>query len=211
MLEIIYQDDYLLAVNKPHGLLSVPGRGEDKQDCVINRMLTMFPDAKVVHRLDCHTSGVMLLALGIDMQRALSRLFHDRMVEKEYIAQAAGEVAGQSGVIDIPMRGDPDNRPLQIVDYEHGKHAKTNWQLLGTEELQSGEMVSRLKLIPVTGRTHQLRLHCAMLGHPIIGDRLYNEGDQLGIVKRMMLHARRLRLKHPLTGEVLDIVSEPDF
>ena len=168
----------MLAVNKPHGLLSVPGRGEHKQDCVVNRMLTMFPDAKGVHRLDCHTSGVMLLALGIDMQRALSRLFHDRKVEKEYIAQVAGEVADQSGIIDIPMRGDPDNRPLQIVDYEHGKRAQTNWRLLGTEQLQSGEKVSRLKLVPVTGRTHQLRLHCAMLGHPIIGDRLYNAGDQ---------------------------------
>ena len=211
ILEIIYQDDHLLAVNKPHGLLSVPGRGEDKQDCVINRMLKMFPDAKVVHRLDCHTSGVMLLARGIDMQRALSRLFHDRRVEKEYVALVAGEVADQSGVIDIPMRGDPDNRPLQIVDYEHGKRAQTNWQLLDTQQLESGEKVSRLKLIPVTGRTHQLRLHCAMLGHPIIGDRLYNADVQLDAAKRMMLHARKLHLKHPVTDEVLDIVCEPDF
>ena len=211
MLEIIYQDDYLLAINKPHGLLSVPGRGEDKQDCVVNRILTMFPEVKVVHRLDCHTSGVMLLAMGIDMQRALSRLFHDRQVEKEYIAQVAGEVADQSGVIDIPMRGDPDNRPLQIVDYEQGKQAQTNWQLLGTEQLESGQKVSRLKLMPVTGRTHQLRLHCAMLGHPIIGDSLYNVDAELGTVKRMMLHARKLNLKHPATDEELDIVCEPDF
>ena len=211
MLEIIFQDDYLLAVKKPHGLLSVPGRGEGKQDCVVNRMLTVFPDAKVIHRLDCHTSGVMLLALGIDMQRALSRLFHDRMVEKEYIAQVTGEVADQSGVIDIPMRGDPDNRPVQIVDYEHGKHAQTNWQLLGIEQLASGEKVSRLKLLPVTGRTHQLRLHCAMLGHPIIGDRLYNADGERDTVKRMMLHARMLYLKHPVTHEQLEIVCEPDF
>jgi tRNA pseudouridine32 synthase/23S rRNA pseudouridine746 synthase len=211
MLEIIYQDDYLLAINKPHGLLSVPGRGEDKQDCVVNRLLTIYPDVKVVHRLDCHTSGVMLLAMGIDIQRALSRLFHDRKIDKEYIAHVAGEVADQSGVIDIPMRGDPDNRPVQIVDYEHGKQAQTNWQLLGTEQLESGKMVSRLKLVPVTGRTHQLRLHCAMLGHPIIGDRLYNMDVELEKVKRMRLHARKLHLKHPVTDEELEIVCEPDF
>ena len=211
MPEIIFQDAYLLAVNKPHGLLSVPGRGEDKQDCAFSRMLEQIPDVKVVHRLDCYTSGVMLMARGVDMQRAISRLFHDREVQKEYIALVAGEVTDQSGVIDIPMRGDPDNRPVQIIDYEHGKQAETQWQLQGYEKLASGEPVSRLKLTPVTGRTHQLRLHCRMLGHPIIGDRLYNAEYDESEGVRMMLHARRLQLKHPVSNEEIDIVCEADF
>ena len=122
-LEILYQDEYLVAVNKPAGMLSVPGRGEEKQDCVVARLQRDIPEIRVVHRLDCHTSGVMLLAIGPDMQRQLSRLFHDREVEKRYVALVHGMVEQDSGIIDIPMRGDPENRPRQVVDYLKGKRA----------------------------------------------------------------------------------------
>lgn len=211
MPEILFQDEYLLAVNKPHGLLSVPGRGPDKQDCVASRILTQFPDARVVHRLDCYTSGVMLMALGVDMQRALNRLFHDREIEKEYVALVSGEITKQSGLIDVPLRGDPDNRPVQIVDYEHGKAALTHWQLLGYESLVCGRRGSRLRLRPVTGRTHQLRLHCKMLGHPIMGDRLYNPGFDRVVDSRMMLHATVLRFMHPVSTQVISLACMPDF
>jgi tRNA pseudouridine32 synthase / 23S rRNA pseudouridine746 synthase len=208
-LEILFQDEYLVAVNKPSGLLSVPGRGVDKQDCVVARLQQLMPEIRVVHRLDCHTSGVMLLAIGPDMQRQLSRLFHDREVEKRYIALVHGVVEQNSGIIDIPMRGDPDDRPRQIIDYLKGKHAQTQWRLLHFEN-HAGERLSRLLLRPVTGRTHQLRVHCMALGHPIVGDRLYNEQGH-DSTERMMLHAKQLEFIHPVTSESMCLVSECEF
>jgi tRNA pseudouridine32 synthase/23S rRNA pseudouridine746 synthase len=209
-LEIIYQDDYLVAVNKPCGLLSVPGRGEDKQDCVIARLQHDIPEIRVVHRLDCHTSGVMLLAIGPDAQRQLSRLFHDREVDKSYVALVQGAVEQTSGIIDIPIRMDPENRPRQVIDYLQGKHAQTQWRLLRHENTGAATPVSRLLLRPVTGRTHQLRLHCMALGHPIMGDRLYNDstGDN---AERMMLHAERLEFIHPGSNERMCLISECEF
>lgn len=209
-LEIIYQDEYLVAVNKPCGMLAVPGRGADKQDCVVSRLQQDIPDLRVVHRLDCHTSGVMLLAIGLDMQRRLSRLFHDREVDKAYIALVDGEVKQKTGIIDIPMRGDPDNRPRQIIDYIDGKHAQTLWRLLRLESTGSDTTLSRLQLRPITGRTHQLRVHCMALGHPIAGDRLYNDADSKN-AKRMMLHAQRLELIHPLNKESLRLIAACEF
>lgn len=208
-LEIIYQDEHLLAVNKPSGMLSVPGRGEHKQDCVVARLLQHMPEVRVVHRLDCHTSGVMLLAIGPDMQRQLSRLFHDREVEKRYVALVHGMVEQNSGTVDIPMRGDPDDRPRQVIDYLQGKHAQTQWRLLEFEN-HAGEHLSRLMLQPVTGRTHQLRVHCMALGHPIVGDRLYNEAGQ-DSTQRMMLHAEQLEFIHPVTSESMCLISECEF
>ena len=208
-LEIIYQDEYLIAVNKPSGLLSVPGRGEDKQDCVVARLQQDVPEIRVVHRLDCHTSGVMLLAIGPDMQRQLSRMFHDRELEKHYIALVRGSVEQSSGMIDIPMRGDPDNRPKQVIDYLKGKHARTQWRLLGFEN-HATERLSRLLLRPVTGRTHQLRVHCLALGHPVVGDRLYNDTNSGG-AERMMLHAERLEFDHPVGSNRMCLVSECEF
>ena len=209
MLQVIYQDDYLLAVNKPHGLLSVPGRGDDKQDCVVSRLHKNGIDVRVVHRLDCHTSGVMVLAISDNAQRALSRLFHDREINKRYVALVEGRVEKDRGSIDVPMRGDPDNRPKQIIDYRNGKQAQTKWYLLGHESTDSG-VQSRLQLQPITGRTHQLRLHCADMAHPIIGDRLYNEKSTINS-PRMMLHAEQLSFSHPLTGKSITISSEPEF
>jgi tRNA pseudouridine32 synthase/23S rRNA pseudouridine746 synthase len=208
-IEIIYQDEYLIAVNKPFGLLSVPGRGEDKQDCVVSRLQQRCDDVRVVHRLDCHTSGVMLLARGADMQRRLSRLFHDRQIDKRYIAVVEGAVQPNEGVIDIPLRGDPDNRPVQVVDYVNGKPARTHWRLLRHLDGVSGSPTSRLVLYPVTGRTHQLRVHCMALGHPIVGDRLYNSAGDCA--RRMMLHADRLGLIHPVTNERLCLAAGSGF
>jgi len=209
-LAIIYQDDHLIAVNKPGGMLSVPGRGADKQDCVIARLLPHIPEARIVHRLDCHTSGIMLLAVGAEMQRCLSRQFHDREVEKTYIALVNGTVQQHSGVIDIPMRADPGNRPVQVIDSVNGKQAKTRWRLLGHERINRSDEVSRLQLHPVTGRTHQLRVHCMALGHPVVGDRLYNSAAAVK-AERMMLHAQQLELVHPANNKRLRLVASCGF
>ena len=208
-LEIIYKDAYLVAVNKPFNMLSVPGRGADKQDCVVSRLERDRPEIRVVHRLDCHTSGVMLLARGSDMQRRLSRLFHDREVEKGYIALVEGAVAMTEGRIDIPLRGDPANRPVQVIDYDNGKPAQTHWRRLRRVEDVAGLPATRLALRPVTGRTHQLRVHCMAMGHPIVGDRLYNPANR-GVV-RMMLHAEQLAFVHPVTRERLHLVAKSEF
>lgn len=203
-IEIIYQDEYIVAVNKPQALLSVPGLGPDKQDCMISRLLQLIPDAKVVHRLDCYTSGIMLFAIGIEMQRALSRIFHDRKINKEYIAIVNQWFEEQQGVIRFPMRCDIDNRPHQIVDYEHGKSAITYWQVL-----QRNPDSVRLLLKPETGRTHQLRVHCAAMGHPIIGDGLYGNDE----IKqpRMLLHADNLLFEHPVTHEKMHLFAGCEF
>lgn len=204
-LEIIYQDEYLLAVNKPAGLLSVPGLGDDNQDSVATRMQAADPQIKVVHRLDCLTSGVMLLAVGIKMQRELSRQFHDRKINKQYLAVVRGVFSETQGVIDIPMRGDPDDRPRQIVDYEQGKASITQWQVISAEEERT-----RLLLKPITGRTHQLRIHCHASGHIIVGDTLYGEEIEKQEA-RMLLHAHSIELFHPATGAAMSLSARCDF
>lgn len=203
-IEIIYQDEFVIAVSKPQALLSVPGLGPDKQDCMISRLMEIEPQAKVVHRLDCYTSGIMLFAIGIEMQRALSRIFHDRKIKKQYIAVVRQWFAEDNGVIKFPMRCDIDNRPRQIVDYEHGKAATTDWQIL----LRDTGAV-RLLLKPETGRTHQLRVHCAAMGYPIIGDGLYGNDE----VKqpRMLLHADNLLFTHPQTDEEMHLFAPCEF
>lgn len=203
-IEIVYQDEYIVAVSKPQALLSVPGLGPDKQDCMISRLLEIIPEAKVVHRLDCYTSGLMLFAIGIEMQRALSRIFHDRKIKKQYIAVVEQWFDEDDGVIKFPMRCDIDNRPHQIVDYEHGKSAVTHWQVL-----QRGDGHVRLLLKPVTGRTHQLRVHCAAMGYPIIGDGLY--GNDKIKQPRMLLHADNLVFEHPVTNQEMHLIAECEF
>lgn len=195
----------MIVLNKPAGLLSVPGRGPDKQDSLASRVQQMFADAKVVHRLDCHTSGVMLMALGIDAQRELSRQFHDRETDKEYIAIVRGRVAEQRGVIELAMRLDPDNRPVQVLDATQGKPAETHWCVI-----ERNHETTRMQLIPVTGRSHQLRLHCKAIGHSIVGDRLYgNEQDRHET--RMLLHAQMLAFTQPLTGKRIAVTSQCEF
>ena len=203
-MDIIYQDEHLIAVDKPEGLLSVPGLGEANQDCVISRLLKDYPEAKIVHRLDCYTSGIMLLAVGIEAQRNLSRQFHDRKINKEYIAVVHGILNEQQGTIDIPMRGDPDDRPRQIVDYQQGKSSRTHWTVINTANNRT-----RLLLKPVTGRTHQLRVHCKAIGHTIVGDGLYGEDSEQE--ERMLLHAETIELSHPETGERMCLKAPCEF
>ncbi len=204
-LEVLYQDSDLFVVNKPAGLLSVPGRGPDKFDSVACRAQQMVGDALVVHRLDCHTSGVMLMARGKAAQVELSRQFHDRETEKEYIAVVEGIVQDEEGVIDLPMRCDIDNRPRQIIDFKHGKQAVTRWKKLFVQN-----HTTRLLLQPVTGRSHQLRVHCQSMGHAIVGDTLYG-GGQAPAQPRMLLHAQTLRFTHPQTGERMCVQSVCEF
>ena len=204
-LDILYHDDTVIVLNKPAGLLSVPGRGADKLDSLAWRVQQAFIDAKVVHRLDCHTSGVMLMARGLDAQRELSRQFHDRETEKQYIAVVHGCVALNEGVIELAMRCDLDNRPLQILDEVHGKPSVTHWTVI-----ERNTDTTRLKLMPVTGRSHQLRVHCLAIGHAIVGDKLYGDKADLN-EPRMLLHAERLIFKHPETGRRMMITAECEF
>lgn len=206
-LDLIYQDEFVLVVNKPAGLLSVPGRGVDKLDSMANRVQQAFPDALIVHRLDMATSGLLLLARGAEMQRRLSQMFRDRLVEKCYEARVAGRMEYASGTVDLPLNADWPNRPRQKVDHEAGKHSLTRYRLLDKDD---GTGSSRVELEPVTGRTHQLRVHMAAIGHPILGDTLYG-GEAGGSAERLLLHARLLRFPHPLGAQPLTLVCEPTF
>ncbi|MDD2774465.1 MAG: pseudouridine synthase [Gallionella sp.] len=203
-LDILFQDDHLLIVNKPTGLLAVPGRGEDKQDCLSTRVQTEFPDALIVHRLDMATSGLLIFARGMAMQRTLSGLFERREIEKQYVALVAGKLAQIAGEIDLPLGADWEHRPRQRVDFERGKPAQTHFQVLSYNEPHD---TSRVALTPITGRTHQLRVHLLAIGHPILGDSLYGGRE----AQRSHLHATALYFNHPQTGEVLNLQCAPSF
>ena len=200
-LEFIFVDAALLVVNKPAGLLAVPGRGEDKQDCLAARVQREYPDALVVHRLDMATSGLMVFARGAEMQRVLSRLFREREMDKRYFAVVVGKVAVEAGEVSLPIVADWLNRPLRKVDHESGKPSLTRYRLLSFDAATNS---SRLELEPVTGRTHQLRVHMAAIGHPIFGDALYGDAAS---APRLMLHACSLRFAHPLSGAVLNFTA----
>jgi len=201
-VDFAFQDAHLLIVNKPAGLLSVPGRGEDKQDCLSARIQQLFPDALVVHRLDMATSGLMVFARGEAVQRELSRMFREREVTKRYVALVAGVLENEVGEIDLPLMADWPNRPKSKIDQELGKPSLTRYRLLGIED---GD--SRVELVPITGRTHQLRLHLASIGHPIIGDTLYDGRS----AERLMLHATRLTFDHPITAKPLYFESDAPY
>ncbi|HEX5364026.1 MAG TPA: pseudouridine synthase [Gallionella sp.] len=203
-LELLYSDASLLVVNKPAGLLAVPGRGADKQDCLSARIQQEFADALVVHRLDMATSGLMVFARGTGMQSDLSRLFRERLVEKRYIACIAGQISPATGEIALPLGADWPNRPRQKVDADTGKPSLTRYRLLDYDDDSD---ISRIELEPVTGRTHQLRVHMMAAGHAIVGDRLYGGRE----ASRLMLHARSLSFAHPVGGEPLALASEPPF
>jgi tRNA pseudouridine32 synthase / 23S rRNA pseudouridine746 synthase len=198
-IAIVYADDSLVVVNKPAGLLAVPGRGPGKQDCASLRVQQLYPDALVVHRLDQATSGLMVLARGPHMQRALSRLFETRQVHKEYIAVVHGLVATPSGSIDLPLAADWPARPRQKVDTALGKNALTHYTVLARDAQQQ---TTRLALVPITGRTHQLRVHLSAIGHPICGDDLYGSEALVAAspVPRLHLHAQHLALAHPASA-----------
>ncbi len=207
-LDILYQDDFLLTVNKPSGLLSVPGRGEHKQDCLMSRIQEIYPEALNVHRLDMETSGVMVLARNPQIQRQLSQIFQDREIQKRYIAIVEGRVKTASGGIDLPLICDWPNRPRQIVDHDRGKPSKTLYKVLWRN---TEENTTRLELEPITGRSHQLRVHLQSLGHPILGDKLYAEDETQAKSDRLLLHALSLTFNHPITSEPMRFICEAPF
>ena len=212
---VLYLDDDLLVVDKPAGLLSVPARGEDRQDCLEARVQTTHPDALIVHRLDAATSGLVLFARGIEMLRRMSLAFEQRVVGKQYVAVVHGHIAHDTGEIDLALREDADNRPRQIVDPLRGRRALTRYQVL--ERLGTGtDATTRVALKPVTGRAHQLRVHLLALGHPIIGDPLYTSSDLATLhaaatLARMHLHAARIAFIHPRTRVALQFDSPVPF
>ncbi len=206
-LMIVHADDALVAIDKPAGLLSVPGRSVDKADCAASRVQTEFPDAKTVHRLDMATSGLLLFARGASMQRALSVMFESREVIKHYEAVVDGLVAQDHGEIDLPLIADWPQRPRQKVDHVHGKPSLTRYRVLHRDEVTR---TTRLALQPLTGRTHQLRVHLLAIGHPIAGDALYATHDEPS-APRLMLHATHLELRHPVTSQTLALSSPAAF
>jgi tRNA pseudouridine32 synthase/23S rRNA pseudouridine746 synthase len=212
-LRVVHRDNQLLVLDKPAGLLSVPGRGADKADCLSARVQAQDPDALVVHRLDMATSGLILMARGAEMQRRLSRAFAEREVSKRYVAVVGGlpeapAAAGGWGVIDLPIAADWPNRPLRIIDRERGQASVTRWRVLAHD---SAAGTTRIELEPVTGRSHQLRVHLQALGHPILGDPLYAPPALAGAAARLLLHACSLRLAHPLNGAPMEFSSPAPF
>lgn len=212
ILNIVHATDRYVVVNKPPGLLSVPGKGEANQDCVPIRVRQMFPQASgpmVVHRLDMDTSGLIVVALDADAQRELSMQFERRRTRKRYVALVDAVVRAESGEIDLPMRADLDNRPIQIIDHEIGRPSVTRWSLAAIEVDRS-----RLLLEPVTGRTHQLRVHLAAAGMPILGDVLYGPQPRTAeLCERLCLHACMLGFLEPGKGEGgwVEFTSPPGF
>lgn len=241
-----HEDEELLVLEKPPGLLCVPGRGPDKQDCLSALAQQRWPGALIVHRLDQATSGLVVMARSLQSQRLLSQAFAERQVEKRYIAVVAGQLgidrlpsaacsdpfardAGQEpprseprqggsrpaaqgvwNTIDLSIAADWERRPLRIIDARHGKPSQTLWQAVSHEAWQS-QACTRVLLSPVTGRTHQLRVHMAALGHPILGDALYGDEDNSRWANRLLLHAHSLQLEHPATGELLSLESPAPF
>ncbi len=196
---LVHQDPHLLVVDKPAGLLAVPGRGPDKQDCLLHRLQALYPEVLVVHRLDQATSGLMVLARNPAVQRQLSALFRDRQVHKQYQATVHGRLQPTHGTVSLPLAADWPQRPRQKVDTVAGKPSETHWTVLAYDP---GSHTSSVALEPVTGRTHQLRVHMLALGHPIVGDTLYGLPDG---APRMQLHALALAFVHPVTGEALAV------
>lgn len=208
-LEFVRREAAFVVVDKPSGMLSVPGRGPDKQDCVVNRLRALIPECiaqPAAHRLDMDTSGLMVLGLTAESQRHLAMQFEQRRVEKTYLAVVQGVVEGEVGEVELAFRLDPNRRPLQIHDPEQGKLGRTRWRKLGVADDRT-----LVEFTPLTGRTHQLRLHAAHelgLGCPIVGDRLYGAGTAPG---QLLLHAATLAFDHPETGARLRFASRPDF
>lgn len=204
----LYLDDSMLVVDKPSGLLAVPGRGEAGLDNQAARVQAAVADALVVHRLDMSTSGLMLFARGKEMQRRLSHAFAQREVHKEYIAVVDGLVGTEHGEIDLPLLTDWPNRPKQKVDFADGKPALTRYTVL---ERDAARGTTRVLLEPVTGRSHQLRVHLLALGHPIAGDALYAPPEALAKAPRLLLHAQSLALPHPVDGRPMRFHSPAPF
>jgi len=206
-LEVLFEDTHIIILNKPAELLSVPGRGDSKQDCMLSRCQLEHPDACVVHRLDMPTSGIIIFALTKEMQKELSILFEKRQVKKHYIAKVHGVLREKKGTINQPLITHWAQRPKQKIDYKTGKPSVTRYELL---EIINGKN-SLVKLEPVTGRSHQLRVHMSSLGHPILGDRLYGTPLSRLASQRLLLHAQKIAFTHPITHHPISINCETDF
>ena len=204
--DIIFEDEHLLALNKPSGLLSVPGRGDHLSDCAEARAKAHDRNARTVHRLDMDTSGILLFGKGAEEHRRLSLLFASRKVHKRYLAWVDGYLSDEEGEIDLPLGADWPNRPLQKVDMETGKASLTCWRVL-----EKRDEATLLALYPKTGRTHQLRLHCAAIGHAILGDRFYAEARIRKRANRLQLHAESLKFHHPMSEELITLKAPVDL
>jgi tRNA pseudouridine32 synthase/23S rRNA pseudouridine746 synthase len=211
-LQCLHEDSHLLVLAKPPGLLCVPGRGPDKQDCLSGRAQAQWPDALVVHRLDQATSGLVLMARSAQVQRGLGRAFELRQVHKRYLAVVAGALPQAAGAawstIDLPIAADWERRPLRTINPHLGKPSQTRWRALGYDTATDS---SRVELEPLTGRTHQLRVHLAALGHPILGDALYGDGCVQARAPRLLLHAQWLAFEHPGTGQWVEFTLPAPF
>ena len=204
-LAVLYADDHIVVADKPSGLLSVPGRGADRADCLINRLRAVYPDILLVHRLDLDTSGVMIFGRTKAAQGFLGQQFEKRLTKKIYLARVWGEVAEDAGRVDLPLIVDWPNRPRQHVNFETGKPSVTDWRVLKRD---GGE--TRMKLMPLTGRSHQLRVHMEAIGHVILGDPLYATGAA-ATFPRLMLHADSLKIRHPESGAAMSFSAACPF
>ncbi|WP_081405723.1 RluA family pseudouridine synthase [Acinetobacter sp. TTH0-4] len=194
---LIHRDEDFMVIHKPAGVLTVPGKTEDLQDCVINRLLKIEPKTLLIHRLDRDTSGILVFGLTKWGQKTISRQFQERQTEKTYQAVVAGHLEGE-GTVDVPVIYDPEHPPLHIAAPDHNKPALTHWQAIEHFEIQE-QAVTRVRLNPITGRSHQLRVHMQYLGHPIVGDTLYATPEQQQLIPRLCLHAEYLSFYHPQT------------
>lgn len=208
MPKVVFQDESFLVLDKPAGLLTVPGRGERHGDCLASRVQALHPSARIVHRLDLATSGLVVMAMGREMERCLSIAFQQRLVKKHYVAVVDGVLEKDQGVVDLPLLADWPNRPRQKVDLVLGKSAETHYFVLGRDAKAN---TSRVDLRPVTGRSHQLRVHMMAIGHSIIGDELYAHEAARDAAPRLLLHAAGLVIPHPLDGRPMSFVSKPPF
>jgi len=210
-LEVLYQQAGVVAINKPSGLLSVPGKAPEHKDSTWWRVTRVWPDARIVHRLDMATSGIILLALDKPTQAALNKQFEQRLVHKEYRARVWGQLPATRGLIDLPMRCDWPNRPKQCVDFEHGKAAQTGYQVLPRSPQADRTEVTDVALFPVSGRSHQLRVHMQALNTPILGDKFYAHPDAFNAAPRLLLHAHKITFTHPQLQTQVTLTSPVPF
>lgn len=205
-LSLLYRDDTILVVNKPSGLLSVPGKASQHYDSVYTRVTRVLPDAKLVHRLDMATSGIMLFAIGKPAQSHLSRQFQQRQTDKRYHARVDGQPPANCGLIDLPLACDWPNRPRQQVDYQNGKASQTQYRVM-----QRDAQSTLLELTPITGRSHQLRVHMLALNCPILGDKFYAHTEAFNRAPRLLLHAHQLTVTHPATDKTIRFIAPTPF
>ncbi|WP_346911848.1 bifunctional tRNA pseudouridine(32) synthase/23S rRNA pseudouridine(746) synthase RluA [uncultured Roseibium sp.] len=205
-LEVLHRDEDLLVVNKQSGLLSVPGKAAEHADCIEARAQQAYPEARIVHRLDMDTSGILVLAMNAAAHRHLGLQFERRKTQKTYVAKVWGQLSADEGEVDLPLICDWPNRPKQMVCHDRGKPALTRWEVV-----ERDGVMTRVRLYPLTGRSHQLRVHMLALGHPIAGDRFYADGDALHASGRLALHAEELTLHHPADGRLVTFRADCPF